>query len=1350
MILPVQILSHFTSFFSTELRLFWHLNSINLNEVSLSLIGPNLIKTGIIFFLLLVLYFFLIRFSKTKFTIQTNYSELEPKELQYRLYLLSMGIIIPVMEIIYEINHVRAESLLFINVTIGIFLVLIYILTLKNKWFDRNINLIFISIFIGYFHFILYNIAFKPFELVSYVSLIIAYLLSYFILKRFTHYLFFLSYVLVVCFALYSFGLLSKSLSIILFNSVLISSAIHLARHFALLETKNKFLFANEIVNKGNSITIATNKKGEVSYCSEQIKDFLGYTPDEVMGMRFWELTEDAEFIGEEYHKQYTDNRLYVRRLKCKNGKFKYIQWKDKKFADDLIIGIGQDVTEQIHIQNQHRNLIESATDIIYEVDTNGNYTFINKYAEKIMGYTLEEMYKLHFSHFIRKDYKERVIEFYNLPLKEIKDFPTYIFPVLNKKGETIWLSQNASVKRGENNNRIIGFTVIARDITLIKNIEIETSRREKKIRKYNEVIKQLTIKSFSNQEKFEDFLCYLLKIVAEKVDINRVSFWNYYDDRIVCVQMYLTHRQDFEKGYILYKKDYPTYFEAIETENQIVAGNVYENEDTKEFWPEYFPKNKIRSMLDSPIYSNGELIGILCFESTTKIKNWDIEDINFSRTICDFIAISIETQRRIDAEKKLAYKTEILSVITQITDKVLISKNNSDIFGGIIDAIGRVTKTERMSFFINNEEEKTIEQKHRWTNELTITPINPTLATVPHSCIPEVIEVLKFNKPYFNIIQKIKDKTTREFLEQLNSKSILFLPIHIKKSFYGFIVFDDSVHEREWSSEEVTTLLTLANNISSAIERNLNESIIHESEEKFRLIANNIPGTVYLSKFHDFGSKVYLNDEIKQLTGHPKEDFLSNKIDFISLIHPDEREQIIKEQVTNLKNGKQIHSRYRIQHKKGNYIWIEEFADAIKKGSEIEFVGGIYIDITKQKEAEDAIKAKEYAEAASKAKSDFLANMSHEIRTPLNGIIGFTDLLKNTHLEEIQMKYMNTINQSAKSLMEIVNDILDFSKIESGKLELEVKKYELIPLAKEVIDLFGYNTESKEIELKLSIENNIPKYIWVDSMRLKQVLVNLLSNAVKFTEKGTVELKISAKNSTPNSATFSFYVIDSGIGIEEDYQQKIFEAFSQGDSSTTRRFGGTGLGLFISNNLLELMDSKLNLKSQPEKGSEFFFEINIKTSDETIHDPVTHIIENKKVEAEPKKTTLSPLKNYKIFIIEDNKINMLLAKTLVKQIIPNATIYEAENGKLAVEKFEIIKPDLILMDVQMPIMNGYEATEAIRNRTKGQFIPIIALTAGTIVGEKEKCLEAGMDDYLSKPIIKEILQTKVIKWLNH
>ncbi len=1346
-----QIVCTSIGFFTTKSLCFLYLRRTEFLEINMSLLNPNFAVILVLIVFLVVLYIMLYKFSDTKLKLKTNFSEFEPKDSQFKLYLLFMGIIIPIMEVIYEINQVRNYSLLVVNFCVGLFLVSIYFLTLRVKWFDRNINVIFVTIFLGYYHFILYNVAFRPFELVSYASLIIAFFLSYFVFKKFLYYLLFLFYTLTICFVLFISESLTKDLCIILFNSIIVTAAIHLARHLALIETKNKFSFANEIVNKGNSLTIATNKKGELSYCSDQITEFLGYQPDEVLGMKFWELTEDEEFIGEDYHKDYTDNRLYVRRLKSKDGKYKYIQWKDKKFSDELIIGIGQDVTEQIHIQNQHRNLIENANDIIYETDSKGNYTFINKYAEKIMGYELKDMYEKHYTYFIREDYRDRVEAFYNRPVKGMDDFPTFVFPILNKNKETVWLSQNVSIKRSDKNQKVIGFTVIARDITLIKKLEIEALSREKKTRKYTEISKQLTIKSFSSQENFEEYLCYLLKIIAKTVDINRVSFWHYDLDKIICAQSYLSNKDYFEKGDVLHKKDFPKYFEAIEREDQIIADDVYKNIEISEFWSEYFPQNNILSMLDSPVYSNGRLVGILCFESSTKFKKWDTEDINFSRSICDFIAISIETQRRIEVEQRLAYKNELLTVITRITDKVLISKNNTDIFDGILDAIGKGTKTDRMSFFINNEEEKTVEEKHRWTRETnSITPINTVLQSVPHSDIPFIINTLKENKPFASLIKDIKDQTTREFLQKLNSKSIAFLPIVVKEEFYGFIVFDERDVEREWTKDEITTLLTLANNISSAIERNINEAIIHESEEKFRLLANNIPGTVHLSRFDESWTKVYLNDEIEKLTGYPKNDFLENKITYLSIIHPDDLHIINSKSKELIEEKKKFHLIYRIVCKNGLPKWIEEFGEPILKEGKIEFIVGIFIDITQRIEAEEAIKAKNYAEAANKAKSDFLANMSHEIRTPLNGIIGFTELLKNTDLQEIQLKYMNTINESAKTLMEIINDILDFSKIESGKLELEIKKYELYSLAKEVLDLFSYSTDTKHLDLRLSIEKNIPKYIWVDGLRLKQILVNLISNAIKFTENGSVELNISIKEINNDSTTIQFSVIDTGIGIDENYQQKIFEAFSQGDASTTRKFGGTGLGLSISNDLLKLMNSCLNLKSKPNQGSTFYFEINVKEGDDRTLAAVLEKTDTLKITHEQPTLISTSLKNYKILIVEDNKINMLLAKTLVKQIMTNATIYEAENGKKAVENFDIIEPDIILMDIQMPLMNGYEATIEIRNKPRGKVVPIIALTAGTIVGEREKCLEAGMNDYISKPIIKEILQTKIIQWLNH
>lgn len=1339
-------------FFISNLKLNYALMLVDKLEVDFLLINTlfntNLWLIATITFLLLYFsYHYLKITSKVQINFDNDFSEFEPKLEQYQNNLLFLGIILPLVEFLYEIYNVRITSLFVPNLLFGIVLIFIYFLSIKSKINYHYIIYICITLYLTYFCYTFYNLLFKPFEFISYVELLICYFLSYNAFKTLVQYLIFSIIVLLFTISLYNQNYLSNDLTLILFCSFFSTTGIHLARHIALVNTKNKFLFTNEIVNKGNSLTIATNKKGELSYCSDQIKDFLGYTPEEVLGMKFWELTEDIDFIGETYHDNYIDNRLYVRRLKSKNGEYKYIQWKDKKFNDNLIIGIGQDVTEQVNIQNQHRNLIESANDIIYETDINGNYTFINKHSEMILGYTLKEMYNHYYTDFIRKDYKEKVVEFYNRPLKKSNSFPTLIFPIITKENKTIWLSQNVSVKRNDL-GMVTGFTVIARDITLIKNIEIESTRRENKIRRYNDVIKQLTIKSFSGQDNFDDFLNYLLKIVAQKVDISRVSFWNYHQDHIVCTKQYLYNKDTYANGVVLYKKGHPIYFDAIEKENQIIASNVFENEDLKEFWSDYFPQNNIFSMLDSPVYSNGKLIGILCFESTTKVKNWDIEDINFSRSICDFISIALETNSRIEAERKLEYKSELLTAITKITNKLLSEKNLENIFDEILFHIGKAAKVDRVHFFVSDPKANCIRLVHEWAEDAVENQINNSeLQNFSYENFRDLLGLLITNKEYNFLVKDLENSPAKQSLERRKIISLLRLPVFVKDEFYGFIGFDDCHKERVWNEDEINILRTLANNISSAIERSINETIILENEERFRLLTDNIPGTVFLSNYDEKWSDIYLNDEIENLTGYSKLEFLENKVYFIDLIHPEDKLKVEQDVELAISEKKKIHNIFRIFTKDGAIKWVEEFGDAIYKDDKINYIEGILIDITKQKENENAIKAKELAEAANKAKSEFLANMSHEIRTPLNGIIGFTDLLKNTKLETIQQKYMNTINQSANSLMEIINDILDFSKIESGKLELEIKQYDLSEILNQVIELIKYDSNLKKLDLRLIIQNEIPKYIWIDSIRLKQILINLLSNAVKFTEKGTISLSINLINTNNDkSSNLRFSVKDTGLGIKKDYQQKIFDSFSQGDTSTTRKFGGTGLGLTISNQLLSLMGSKLQLKSDYGKGSEFYFDLTLETSNES-----EEIVPEDRINPTAEKVTVDyGHENFKILLVEDNKINMLLAKTLIRQIIPYGTIYEAENGQEAIDKFAILKPDLILMDVQMPIKNGYEATKEIRKTKVGKHIPIIALTAGTVMGEREKCLDAGMDDYASKPIIKENLKSIIAKWIKN
>ncbi len=414
---------------------------------------------------------------------------------------------------------------------------------------------------------------------------------------------------------------------------------------------------------------------------------------------------------------------------------------------------------------------------------------------------------------------------------------------------------------------------------------------------------------------------------------------------------------------------------------------------------------------------------------------------------------------------------------------------------------------------------------------------------------------------------------------------------------------------------------------------------------------------------------------------------------------------------------------------------------DSVRLGSII-----IARNIGNQKKVQNELKdAQMIAENANRAKSDFLANMSHEIRTPLNGIIGFTDLLLKTQLDHTQKDYMRTVFQSASLLLDIVNDILDFSKIEAGKLELVEEMTSLGDLADEVINVVRYGANQKGIKLRLDVSHELPDFVYVDPMRIRQVLVNLISNAIKFTEVGKVELSIQVlEKISDDKMKIRLSIRDTGIGIAKESQDKIFFAFTQEDFSITRKFGGTGLGLAISNQLLERMNSKLQLKSEIGKGSDFYFDLELNVSESSFLD----------FNPEPRKHNFQIGKPFftndkiSILVAEDNPVNMMLVKAILGRIAPHAVITEARNGLEAVILVKSKIPDIIFMDVQMPVLNGYEATMEIREITGAKLLPIIAVTAGTVLGEKERCLEAGMNDYISKPALKADFERMMKLWL--
>ncbi len=366
----------------------------------------------------------------------------------------------------------------------------------------------------------------------------------------------------------------------------------------------------------------------------------------------------------------------------------------------------------------------------------------------------------------------------------------------------------------------------------------------------------------------------------------------------------------------------------------------------------------------------------------------------------------------------------------------------------------------------------------------------------------------------------------------------------------------------------------------------------------------------------------------------------------------------------------------------------------------------------------------------ANQSKSEFLANMSHEIRTPLNGILGFLQILLKDEDDKEKRHYLNVINESSKTLLSIINDILDLSKIESGKLDILLEDFSLSNTLQNIVDLYVPRMQDKHINFIPEFSAQLPEYICSDELRIKQIINNLLSNSIKFTpELGTILLKIAYDYDTQK---LKISVKDSGIGIPKDKQSLIFEAFTQSDASTTKHYGGTGLGLSITNNLVRMLHGSITLESEEGKGSHFIVEIDAPIADQSAQETQDD-------------TVIDTFNGEPVLLVEDNKTNQLFASLILDDL--NLSYELAENGQVAVDKYKNGSFSLVLMDENMPVMNGTEATKLIRmyEAENGmQPTPIIALSANALKGDKERFLEAGMDEYLAKPIDINELAKKI------
>lgn len=753
-------------------------------------------------------------------------------------------------------------------------------------------------------------------------------------------------------------------------------------------------------------------------------------------------------------------------------------------------------------------------------------------------------------------------------------------------------------------------------------------------------------------------------------------------------------------------------------------VSNVYADIDSRNRMIQLLvEKGSVNDYENLLIHKSGRLVPV---SITCKLtRDFDGQPGYIEGTIRDI------TERK-ETEAKMNKLLNLQNLLTQLASEFINIpvESSNEAVDSLISVIGNGNEIDRVYIFEYDFVKNTMSNTHEWCTR-GISPEIDNLQQIPIESLPDWVETHK--KGEMLIVEDVsklnKDEFLFKVLDPQGIKTLVTIPMMLHRKCLGFVGFDSVKKVKPWSSEEVTFLRVLADLLCNVTDRKRTDEELSNREASLKAIFNNVPFQMWLK---DKDNKyIAVNKPFMDYFSINNEDDVIGKTaldlwDHEPAIHFIEEDNAVMQ---NLET-RSVEELIDFKHKK---VWFEIFrAPIIGQNGQLLGTTGIARDINSRKNADRDLKqAVQAAEKANEAKSKFLAIMSHEIRNPLNAVVGMVRMLHNAGITGPNSKLIENIKSSSDHLLMIINDILDFSKIESGEMFLEETNFDIHDVMKRVYDSHLFIAKEKNIELKYHVDKRIGHCFKGDPLRLQQVVSNLTNNALKFTSEGKVEIRCELEKATPLGSRIKVEVQDTGIGISPANQQKIFESFKQEDDTITRTHGGTGLGLAISKQIVDLMGGKLSLSSEKNVGSTFYFSIDLQVV-EGNYDRTT--------EKEAKKSQES-LKGYSILLVEDNKLNQILATAMLESWGTKVTI--ASNGQEAIDTLEKEKYDLILMDLQMPVMDGMMATKLIREKMQIA-TPILALSANVIKGIAEKCIDAGMQGYISKPFESDDLFSKI------